>query len=367
MAATDVVAEQRDALVGRMFESMLGAMELDCAYLGRRLGFYRAIAAKGGMTSAELSASTGTNERYTREWLEQQAVAGVLSVDDVTAPARDRRYVLPEGHAEVLLDESSLNHMMPATLFAVSFTQALPAVVDAFRSGDGVPYAAYGEDLRDGVAGFNRPLFERLLGTVYLPAIPEIHQRLIDPTPARVLDVACGGAWSSIAIARAYRNVRIEAIDADPASVDLAQRNIAAAGLDDRITVALGDAATIADDNHYEVVAIFEALHDMSDPVGVLAGLRRLITPNGSLLVMDERVAETFTAPGDDVERFMYGCSVLHCLPVGMADQPSAETGTVMRSETVQRYAAAAGYHRVEVLALEHDFFRFYRLEPHAA
>jgi hypothetical protein len=100
----------------------------------------------------------------------------------------------------------------------------------------------------------------------------------------------------------------------------------------------------------------------MSDPVSVLAAIRRLVGPGGTVLIVDEKVGDAFSAPGNEVERVMYGYSVLHCLPVGMADQPSVGTGTVIRERTMRKYIAAAGYERVDTLSIEHDFFRFYRL-----
>jgi hypothetical protein len=111
-------------------------------------------------------------------------------------------------------------------------------------------------------------------------------------------------------------------------------------------------------------VTVFEALHDMSQPVAVLGAARRLLAPGGTLIVMDERVAEQFTAPGDDVERFMYGFSVLVCLPNSLAETPSVGTGTAMRPDTLRGYARDAGFSGVTVLAIEHPSFRFYRLDP---
>jgi SAM-dependent methyltransferase len=366
MSRTDVTEDRREVFVGRLFEATLGSLELACAYLGDRLGYYRAIAEAGAATAAELALTTETAERYAREWLEQQAAAGYIVVDDPSAAPADRRYSIPPGHDEVLLDRSSLNYMLPGALLAVAMTNALPAVIAAYRSGAGVAFADYGADLRDGQAGFNRPLFEQLLGGTYLPAVAAIHDRLAGADPGRVLDVGCGAAWSSIAIARAYPGVVVDALDADPASVELARENVRDAGMESQVIPVLGDGVQLDTSTRYGLVTIFEALHDMADPVGVLASLRCVLAPGGCVLVMDERVADTFSAPGDEVERFMYGCSVLHCLPVGMAEQPSAATGTVMRADTVRRYAGEAGYD-VEVLPLEHDFFRFYRLVPRPA
>ena len=114
----------------------------------------------------------------------------------------------------------------------------------------------------------------------------------------------------------------------------------------------------------YDLVYIHEALHDMPYPVQVLSACRELLADGGCVVVGDERAADAFTAPGDDIERFLYGFSVLHCLPVGMVGEGAAGTGTVMRADTVGRYAEEPGFEAFEVLPIENDFYRFYRLTP---
>lgn len=353
--------ERRDALVGRLFESALNAMEICCVYVGDRLGLYRAIRDIGPATARELAAATGINERYAREWLEQQAVTGIFEADDAADP-EIRRYALPAGHAEVLLDPDSLSWFAPVIQLVVGLTGSLPALLDAFRTGAGISWGGFGPDVREGQAGQNRPAFLSLLGTEWLPVIPDVHARLLGDPPARVADVACGAGWSSIGIARAYPKARIDGFDLDEASVALARGNVEEAGLADRVTLSVRDAGDQALAGRYDLVTIFESLHDMSRPVEVLRKMRGLLAPGGTVLVMDERVAETFAAPGDAVERLMYGFSVLCCLPCGLADRPSAGTGTVMRPATLRRYALEAGFRDVEILPITHDIFRFYQL-----
>jgi SAM-dependent methyltransferase len=182
--------------------------------------------------------------------------------------------------------------------------------------------------------------------------------------PARIADVAAGTAQSSIAIARAYPQVSVDAVDVDEASVAVAQANVADAGLADRVRPILHDASDPDLGGRYDLVTIFEALHDMNHPVEALKAARASLADGGSVVIADERVAERFTAPGDEIERLNYGFSVLHCLAVGLLDDDSAGTGTVMRPDTVRAYAAEAGFGRVDVLPIEHDFWRFYRLVP---
>ena len=362
LATVDQATEQPDALATRLFESSIAMMDIITVYLGDRLGLYRALADLGAATAAELAAATGTHERYVREWLEQQAVTGIVAVADTTAGATARRYRLPGGHREVLLERDSLSYLAPLARFTVGLTGPLPALLDAFRTGGGVPYPDYGPDAREGQADVNRTQFVNLLGSDWLPAVPDVHARLLADPPARVADVGCGTGWSSIAIARAYPSVIVEGFDSDDASIALARRNAAEAGLAGRVTFHVRDASDPALVGRYDLVTFFECVHDFGRPVESLAVARRLLTEGGSVIIADERVAEAFTAPGDDVERLMYGWSVLFCLPTGLADAPSIGTGTVMRPETLRRYATEAGFRSVEVLPIDNDFWRFYRL-----
>ncbi len=354
---------QRDEFVGRLFEATLGAMDIYAIYLGDRLGLYRALADGGALTSSELAVAARCNERYVREWLEHQAAGGVLEVDDVHLDAGERRFSLPKAFEEVLLDETSLNYAAPFARLVAGAALPLPQLLGAFRTGEGVPYGSYGADLREGQAAFTRPLFERLLGTEWLPAIADVHARLQEDPPARVLDVACGGGVSSISTAKAYPKAVVDGVDEDQPSIDLANSNLAGSGVEDRVTFHAEDAAKLQIDGGFDLITIFEALHDMAHPVTVLSGLRQLLAEEGSLVIGDERTADAFTAPGDEIERLYYGFSILHCLPVGMGEG-AAGTGTVMRADTVRRYASEAGFSECEVLPIENDFWRFYRLRP---
>jgi 2-polyprenyl-3-methyl-5-hydroxy-6-metoxy-1,4-benzoquinol methylase len=366
--ATDIsfesVESRRDALAERLFGAALGMIDLHTLYLGDRLGLYRALAS-GASTPAEVAATTGTHERYVREWLEQQAVTGILEVEDATTGMGARRYRLPAGHEEVLLDPTSLNCLAPLARMMVGLVRPLQAVLDGFRTGAGVPYGAYDADFCDGQGDMNGVLFDSLLGDSWLPSVPDVHERLQNGPPARVADIACGTGRSTIAIARAYPNIRVDGIDIDQHSIEVARANLAAAPeVSTRVEFHLRDAADPSFRGRYDLVTIFEAVHDLSRPVAVLRRARDLLTEDGSVIVADERVADTYTAPGDDVERLMYGYSVLHCLPVGMAEQPSAATGTVMRPDRLREYALTAGFGDVEILPIDNEFWRFYRLTP---
>jgi 2-polyprenyl-3-methyl-5-hydroxy-6-metoxy-1,4-benzoquinol methylase len=352
-----------DALTERLFNAHIAAMELISVYVGDTLGLYRALHDGGPATPPELAARAGTDLRYTREWLEQQAVAGILIVDGdpATTDPDGRRFQLPEGHAATLCDAESLNYMAPVATGTVAVAQTLPAVLEGFRTGVGVPYEAYGKELRDFIAAINRPMFLNLLAS-WVAAVPDVDARLQADPPARVADVGCGEGWSSIALARAYPNIEVHGLDLDDGSIAQARQNLSGTAEADRVRFEVRNAADPRLSGRFDLVTAFETIHDMADPVGALRAMRALLAPGGVVIVADERVAEEFYAPGDEIERFHYSWSAVHCLAVGLADTPSAGTGTVMRPSTLRAYARDAGFQDVEILPVEHDFWRFYRL-----
>ncbi|CAN5306307.1 class I SAM-dependent methyltransferase [soil metagenome] len=354
--------EQAEALVGRLFEAGLSSMDLMTVYIGDRLGLYPLLVELGPVTANEFASKAGIHDRYAREWLEQQAVTGILDVDDPTKAEGDRRFSLPAAHVDALTNPDSLLSITPLARTVVSAAQALPSLLKAYRTGEGVPWGAFGTDMIESQGDFNRPWLVNLFGSEYLPSLPEVHERLLADPPARVADVACGVGWAAIAIAKAYPKAKVDGFDPDESSITIARRLAKEAGVDGRVRFEVRDGATMGDQGPYDLAVVVESIHDMSRPVEVLAEIRRSLAPGGALLVADERVADKFTAPGDEIERFMYAASVLVCLPGGLAESPSAGTGTVMRVGMLRDYALQAGFTDVEVLPFEPGFLRFYRL-----
>jgi 2-polyprenyl-3-methyl-5-hydroxy-6-metoxy-1,4-benzoquinol methylase len=346
-------------LADRLVAAVTGAFEAAAVDLGDRLGWYRALTGDPA-TAPELAARTGTDPRYAREWLEQQAVAGYLAVDDVGAAADERRYTLPAEHRAVLVDEVDPSYATPMARMAMTFTRNLPRLAEAYRTGGGLSWGEMGPEAREGQAAANRPFFLSALVTEVLPGLADLDALL--RAGGRVADVGCGMGWSSIGMATGYPAARVDGFDVDGPSVEQARRNADEAGIADRIRFSVADVGSLEAAGAYDLVTAFECVHDLPDPVAVLSAMRAMVRPDGTVLVVDERVAETFTAPGDDVERLMYGYSLTCCLPDSMSTRPSVATGTVMRPATLEGYARAAGFRAVEVLPVAHDFFRFYRL-----
>jgi SAM-dependent methyltransferase len=357
---TDI--DKTEAFAERVFQSLSGAFDIYGMYLGDRLGYYAALAGGQAMAPRELASATGTQERYAREWLEQQATTGVLEADGRAADPRERRYRLSPEHAEALANPDSLNYLAPiARLFAGVASQMGP-LLEAYRNGGGVPYAAYGRDLIEGQAAVNRPAFLQQLGQEWLPAIPEVHDRL--QAGGRVADIGCGAGWSGIGIAQAYPRARVDGYDLDAESIELAVANARAYGVEDRVAFHCRDAGDEGIAGEYDLVIALECVHDVADPVRVLRTMRRLAADRGTVVVVDERVADEFGGDGDDVEWMMYGWSMLHCLPAGMTEDGSRGTGTVMRLPVLRGYAQEAGFSDVRVLPIDNFLFRFYQLTP---
>jgi SAM-dependent methyltransferase len=329
--------------------------------VGERLGLYRALAEGGPATSTELAGRTGTVERYVREWLEHHAASGLLAVDDPAAGPLERRYRMPPEHVPVLADPDNIGYQAYRGVEAVRAARPMPDVVEAFRHGGAPPPLPWEPE---GRAEFNRALFLNLLGSRWLPAIPEVDRRLRAEPPARVADVACGTGWSSIAMARAYPKITVDGFDLDPDVVAAATRHAAETGMAGRVRFAVVDAADPGLPGAYDLVTVFEALHDMARPVDALRAARAMLAEGGSVVIADERVEDEFTAPAPDPDRRAYGWSVVSCLPSVMGDPETAATGAALRPATLAGYAAAAGFGRTEALAVEAGDWRFYRLLP---
>ena len=348
-----------EEFAGNLFMACLATMELANVELGVRLGLYEALAGAGAVTAGDLAARADIAERYAQEWLEQQTVAGVLEVDDVAKSGRERRFTLPNAHAHVLIDDDSEACMKPCASVVPWLSKAIDIMVEEFRNGTGAAFGLF--DLHDIQAAFTRPVFANHLTQTWLPALTDIQAKLTAGERVRIAEVGCGEGLAAITIARAYPNAEIDGFDLDEASIAVARKEAAAAGVGDRARFEMRDAADPAIVGDYDLVMAVEMLHDVPDPVGILRTMKRLAGNRGTVLVVDERAEETFTVPASEMERFFYTFSTLHCLAVSMQDG-GVGTGTVIRPDTLRRYAADAGFSTVDVLDVEHPQFLLYRL-----
>lgn len=361
------------AYTDRVVAAVVGFAETASIVLGVELGWYDALAAAGnhGLTPSELAAETSTHERYAREWLEQQAMAGFVELvpehpQGGSDPAPPHRFILPEGGVEAFVLPGSLTAVMPMVRMLRAGFAHMPELLHAYRTGGGVPWAQLGDEARNSQADGNKPWFEQRLA----PALASVEslQKVLSRPGARIADLGCGCGWSTVALARAYPGSSVTGIDIDGPSIAQAQDNARAWNLEERATFLLADAGDPLEAASQDAVFIFEALHDMPFPEQVLSAARRMVKPDGVVVVMDEATADAFSpnagTPGADIlERLLYVYSLLICLPDSMTTPRSAATGTLMRPALLERYAQESGYAGVEQLPIE-DFsvFRFYRL-----
>ena len=360
--APDHEGEAATAFAERVFGDALGAFELLSIYLGDRLGWYRALAEAGPLDAPTLAARTGTQERYAREWLEQQAVYGILTVDDADAEASARRFALPPAHADALVNPDSLDYVAPLGRFIAAAGAQLGPLLEAYRSGGGVSWAQLGDEARWAQGDINRPWFLHRLGEA-LAGVAVAARRALAARRAGSPTSAWGTAGRRSPSRRRTRR------RGSRASTSTQSRSSRHAGMPTRrrrrpcaVPPRRGRGRCRRRPS-FDAAFVFEALHDMPFPVEVLTAIRRAVKPDGEVVIMDEAVAEAFAPDGDEVERVMYGYSILMCLPDGLSTPGSVGTGTVMRPSTLDRYAREAGFSGTEILPIEgFAAFRFTRL-----
>jgi 2-polyprenyl-3-methyl-5-hydroxy-6-metoxy-1,4-benzoquinol methylase len=341
-----------------VFGALTGAMTSTMIHLGDKLGLYQALADGRPRTSAELAEETGLQERWLREWLFQQGAAGVLETTD------GERFALSEEGRVILVDE---NH--PA--FGAGFFTDLPGQLgrvehlpESFRTGLGFDYDAHGSCGAAQVERGFAPWFRAFLVSTWLPQLPGVVDRL--SAGVEVADLGCGAGVALLEMARAFPKSRFHGWDVSAHALARAEQNRSQAGLDN---VSFHDVRKepLPDDARFALVTTFDCLHDMTDPAGVMKGLRRAVADDGTWFASDMKAHETYA---ENVERnpmaaMMYGISVTSCMSSALSEPGGAGLGTLgLFPARLEAMARDAGFTRFEQLELGHPVNAFYRITP---
>jgi SAM-dependent methyltransferase len=313
------------------------ALTASLVVIGDRLGLYKAMAAGGPMTPEELASRTDTKERYVREWLAGQAASGYVTYDTGSG-----RFYLTEEQAVALADEQSPAYVVGGFIGMTAAMKAEPRIREAFRSGDGLPWHEHDAALFEGTERFFRPAYNAHLVDEWLPALDGVVDKL--QSGARVADVGCGHGASTLVMARAFPNSEFVGFDYHPASVEAARERAKAAGLTDRVSFERAAAKEFP--GQYDLVAFFDCLHDMGDPVGAGAHVLDRLEGDGTWLVVEpfahDRVEDNMNLIG----RVFYSVSTLVCTPASLSQEVGRALGAQAGESRLREVAKEAGFTR---------------------
>jgi SAM-dependent methyltransferase len=328
-----------EAFVGQAVVDMGAAISGLLLHLGDRLGLYKAMAGAGPVTSTTLAQRTGTAERYVREWLGNQAAGGYVTYD----PARET-YELPAEHAMVLANEQSPVFLAGAFETIASCYADHDLVVDAFRTGAGIDWHAHDERLFSGVVRLFRPGYAAHLVDEWLPALDGVVDKL--RAGASVADVGCGHGASTIIMARAFERSTFAGFDIHQPSIRAARAAAAVAAVDKRATFDVATAKNLPGQG-YDLVCLFDALHDMGDPAGAARHIRRAMAPDGTLLLVEPNAGDALEQNLNPVGRTYYGLSTVICTPGSRAQEVGLGLGAQAGERRLAALLHEAGFSRV--------------------
>jgi 2-polyprenyl-3-methyl-5-hydroxy-6-metoxy-1,4-benzoquinol methylase len=340
----------------KVLGDMAGAYTFFMAGLGDRLGLFTELAAHGPATSRELAERTHLDERYVREWLGGMAAACYLEYDPDS-----RRYNLPPHHEPVLAEESGPAFFGAAFFnFSTNFGESFHRLLEAFRSGEGVPQQTY-QEAPVAIERFTAPWFEHMLVPVWLPAMPDVQAML--ERGASVCDIGCGQGRAVIRLAQAFPHSTFVGYDVFEPVVREARRKAELAGVSERVRFEQRDAAQGIPGPH-DVVTTFDVLHDSIDPAGILRAIRSALKPTGRFVCVDINCSDRPEENLGPMAAVQYGLSLEYCLPVSLAGA-GAGLGTLgLPERRLTALAAEAGFSEVRRVPIDDPLNNLYEIKP---
>jgi SAM-dependent methyltransferase len=330
--------ERLMAFVFRAVDEVGAALNGALVVMGDRLGYYRALAGAGPTTPAQLAERTATGEHYAREWLAAQAAGGFVELD-----AASGAYVLPAEHAVALADETSPAFLPGFFQVAYGAVRDTPRIIEAARSDAGVGWHEHNTDVHVGCERFFLPGYQANLVSSWLPSLDGVVAKL--ERGARVADVGCGHGASTILMAQAYPQSRFVGSDYHPESIATARVRATEAGVADRVEFVAVD-ATSYPGGGYDLVTMFDCLHDMGDPVGAARHVRDTLADDGTWLVVEPMAGDRVADNLNPVGRAYYGFSTLVCTPNSLSQDVGLALGTQAGPARLREVVTAAGFTR---------------------
>ncbi|MGO9899790.1 MAG: methyltransferase domain-containing protein [Solirubrobacteraceae bacterium] len=306
--------------------------------MGDRLGLYRALARTGGLSPAELADRTGTAERYVREWLGAQAAGGYVTYDPDSG-----RYTLPPEQTVALTDPSSPAYLPGFFQIALGSVIDSPKIVDAARSGEGFGWHEHVHDVHEGCERFFRPGYNAHLIAEWLPALDGVVDKLT--RGALVADVGCGHGASTILMAQAFPNSTFAGYDYHEGSIETARQRAQEAGVADRVEFRVEPAAAYGGEG-YDLVTMFDCLHDMGDPVGAARHVRETLAPDGTWMIVEPNAGDRLEDNLNPVGRAFYAFSTLLCTPASLSQEVGLALGAQAGEARIRDVVQAAGITR---------------------
>jgi len=330
--------DKMNDLLGRFLNDFGGTLHSAMAVIGDKLGLYKAMAEAGPVTSEELAARTGTTERYVREWLASQAAGGYASYDAATG-----RFFLTEEQAFALTDENGPVFLPGAFELALSAVRAEPRISDVFRTGEGVGWHEHDAGLFRGTERFFRPGYAANLINSWIPALEGIEEKL--KSGARVADIGCGHGASTILMAESYPKSTFFGFDYHNGSIDVARKKAANAGVSDRVSF---ETATAKDypGKDFDFVAVFDALHDMGDPVGAAAHVLSTMKSDASWMIVEPFANDKVEDNLNPLGRIFYSASTLLCTPASRSQEVGLGLGAQAGEARIREVVTGAGFTR---------------------
>ena len=337
MAASETEVQE---FVNKVFGDIGGMLTAALVVIGDKLGLYQALAAAGPLTPAELAKRTETAERYVREWCNGQAAAGYLSYDPATG-----RYTLPEAHVAALTDESSPACMLGAFQAMSAATRATPKIIEAFRTGKGLGWHEHDPNLFQGTERFFRPGYNANLVANWIPALEGVEAKLA--AGAQVADIGCGHGASTLILAKAYPRSTFVGFDYHAPSIESARRRAVEAGLGERVRFEVASAKDFPGRGQYDLVAFFDCLHDMGDPVGASAHVRESLKPDGTWMLVEPFAHDKVEDNLNPIGRVFYSVSTLVCTPASLSQEVGLALGAQAGEGRLRDVLGKAGFTRV--------------------